>query len=217
MRPTNALSVLALTAWVVLCHRRQLGGYLAWAAGVAVPFVVVNVLAYGAPLAPYFSAGRLGATGTFWEGLAGTMASPSRGLLWYVPVVLLVPVGVAVRLRGRRFDPLDAALLGILLAHWLLIASWGDWLGGSAYGPRFFTDVLPIFAYFAILGVAALLRDVRRHRRGAEPGLGLERPADVPRGARPGPPRAHLHRRRRRLQRVTAIERAGRPAPVRPG
>lgn len=164
MRPTNAISVVAFSGWVLACHRRQLVAYLAFAALVAIPFITVNMLAYNSPLAPYFSAGRLGMTGTLWEGLAGTVISPSRGLLWYVPVVLLVPVGVAAQLRRRCFDGLDTALLAILLLHWLLIALWSDWWGGSAYGPRFFTDVLPILAYFAIIGLGTLLQ-INHHRR----------------------------------------------------
>lgn len=67
-------------------------------------------------------------------GLAGLLASPGKGLVWFAPIALLaIP-----RHRGWRLAaPL---LLGIALHSQL-----HDWTGGTGWGPRFLFTALPAF------------------------------------------------------------------------
>lgn len=150
VRPTNSLVVLLTAAYVLVEHRRRVLVFLAGAAVIAIPFVLYNLNLFASPLAPYFQPSRIGYSPLFWEALAGNLASPSRGLLVYSPVFLFVVYGMALKIRSRQFERLDAFLATVIVLHWLTISSFRHWWGGASYGPRFFTDLLPLFAYFLI-------------------------------------------------------------------
>ncbi len=157
VRPTNSLSIIVLTLFVLLYHRKQLFGYLLGAAIVAVPFMLFNQVVYQQWLSPYYLPQRVGSSPLFWEALAGNVISPSRGLFVYSPILLFVGHGIVVKLRQSKWHPLDTAFLLIILLHWLLISSFGHWWGGHSYGPRFFTDILPYFFYLLLPSLNWLL------------------------------------------------------------
>ena len=164
IRPTNALSIIALTFFVVVRHRRFFLQYLAWSVVVVVPFVWYNLWLYHAILPPYFSPHKVGATVHLFEGLAGNLVSPSRGLLVYSPVFLLAIYGMVSNLKKAGDRLLDCVLVAIVVAHWFVISSFPDWYGGHCYGPRYFTDVVPFFVYF-LIPVLAKLSELRGPRR----------------------------------------------------
>jgi hypothetical protein len=93
-------------------------------------------------------------TGNVLEGAAGTFLSPSRGLVvfipWVVPAVLLVPA-VWGRLRER---PVLAFLTVSLVPYGVLLSKYSIWWGGCCFGPRFWTDAVPVFAVLLGLGLA---------------------------------------------------------------
>ena len=156
MRPTNVVVLVVLVGWVALTRRSSLLRVLMGGALVAVPFVVVNVAAYGAVLPPYYAGTRLGTEAAigFWEAAAMHVVSPSRGLLIYNPIVLLAAAGVVIKVREHRWTSLDTALVMIVGGYWVVIAGYGS-TGGSSYGARMWTDVLPVYVYLAVpvLGV----------------------------------------------------------------
>lgn len=162
-RPTNAVSVLLLTCFVLRRYRPYALRYLLWAGVVAAPFVAFNVAVYGHPLPPYYREVRMGPPAQFIEALAGHLVSPSRGLFIFSPVLLLSVAGAVSRLK-RRADELDVWVAGIVVLHWLLISTWAVWWGGHSYGPRLFTDMTPYLVYFlgAALGWLWILRGGRR-------------------------------------------------------
>jgi MFS family permease len=150
IRPTNAISVLVLTIYVFLEHRRYFPAYLLGAALVAAPFLALNLKLYGSPLAPYYMPARIEASGSLLGALAGNLVSPSRGLLIFSPVLLFSAVGVALKAARKELNRLDWSLLIILGFHWLVISAFPKWWGGASYGPRFTSDVLPYIVYFLI-------------------------------------------------------------------
>jgi hypothetical protein len=159
-RPTNGLTILAVSAYLVACHRRSIVPYLTGAAAVAVPWMAVNVEAYGSPLQPYYAAQRVGWHLAFPEALAANLISPARGLVIFSPIVLLAPLGLARRWR----DPLrpglrrlDVALAVAVVAQIVAASAYGDnWWAGHSYGPRLLTDTLVPLALLATPTVAAL-------------------------------------------------------------
>ena len=54
---------------------------------------------------------------------------------------------MALKLRARSFRLLDAALVAIVVLHWLSISAFPHWWAGHSFGPRFFTDVVPYLVY----------------------------------------------------------------------
>ncbi|HEV2125076.1 MAG TPA: hypothetical protein VGW38_20190, partial [Chloroflexota bacterium] len=156
MRPTAAILVASLSLWVVLRRRAFLLHFAVSGLVVAVLFAAVNYVSYGTILPPYFDAGRLGGRGVPLEALAGTLVSPSRGLLVFSPVLILAVAGVVVRVRSRRFDALDAAVVTSVVMFWLSISAFPHWWGGNAYGPRLLTDVVPMLLYLLLPVVDAI-------------------------------------------------------------
>lgn len=158
MRPTNAVALVLILVWVAVTQRPKLGRALVGAAAVGIPFTVVNLMEYGSLLPPYFAGSRLGtetAVG-FWEALAMNVVSPSRGLLIYNPIVILAVVGSVAKIRRGAWTSLDSALVAVVAVHWLVIARYGS-TGGSAYGSRMWTEVLPIVVYLSVPALRALL------------------------------------------------------------
>ncbi len=150
IRPTNAVTVLALTAYVFIRHRRQSGFYLAGAAVIAAGFLAFNLNLYDSLLPPYFWPTRITSSTTLSEALVGNLVSPARGLLVYSPVFALALVGAVMMLKKGHWQLLDCFLAAIVLGHWLVISCFPHWWGGWCYGPRLFSDVIPILILFMV-------------------------------------------------------------------
>ncbi len=152
VRPTNSIAILFFSLYILVNHRRAL---LPYVAGIGIPlgiFIVFSLITYHLILPPYYLPQRLMGNSTFAEALLGDLVSPARGLLVFSPVIIFSIYGIILKLKQSRppWKNIDAYLAGILVAHWLAIASFRPWYGGWSIGPRFFSDMLPIFAYFLI-------------------------------------------------------------------
>jgi hypothetical protein len=152
VRPTDALFVAVFTLYVAVRHRRYLGYYLLAAAPVAAAFIAYDFSVYHALFSPYYRSDLIGFYPQNWPkmamALAGNLISPSRGLLIFTPVFLFAIVSM-VRMKWRA--PLAPWLAVLALAHWIVVSSYiTNWWAGHSYGPRFFTDITPIFALFLI-------------------------------------------------------------------
>ncbi len=159
LRPTNAVAVVAMTVIIVCYHRRRLAGYILSTAPVTLAFCAYSTTVYGTLLAPYSFVARTNQAGLslhdrFLEALVGNLASPGRGLLVYVPLLLLVPVGIMLPLVSEQERRLRPFLVAIVGAHWVLVSSYEDWIGGHSYGPRYMTDIVP-FLFFLLVPVMA--------------------------------------------------------------
>jgi hypothetical protein len=162
-RPTAlvSLAVLGFVTWRE--SRRQAARYgLAAAVGIAAILfwqfrVFGNALgAYGA-----MDTGEGTWGGTFPSSLAGTLLSPSRGILVWHPWLLLVPFAAMNARPGIRKWWRDSA--AILFLSWLVASLFTKWWGGGCLGPRYFTGVAPFLA----LLTAPLWTARSRHLRAA--------------------------------------------------
>ncbi len=86
----------------------------------------------------------------FFPGLAGELFSPARGLLIYCPFFAIVPIGIA---RGWKLGWVRLSLFYIA-AHLALIAIWPLWWGGTCWGPRLLSEIMP---FLVLLLAPALL------------------------------------------------------------
>jgi hypothetical protein len=165
VRPTSALSIMALSLVVLLYHRRFFIRYTLWSLPVAIPFLLFNLAVYHSWHSSYYSIKKLGHGASMWEALAANLVSPNRSLFVFSPILLLSIYGAWLKLRRDR-APLDWALAAVIVLHWLMISSYLPWDGGHTYGNRLFTDVVPYFVYF-LIPVIAVLPDPRHLRRPA--------------------------------------------------
>ncbi|QSQ13086.1 hypothetical protein [Myxococcus landrumensis] len=151
MRPTNSISVLLVTLYVVWTYPRQAWRFFAGALVVAVPWMTVNFVHYGSVLAPYYEPQRLELVASrVAEALAGNLVSPARGLLVFTPVLLLGVWGLVMEWRARTFSRLHVLLLVAVALHWVTISTFPHWWAGHSYGPRFFTDMVPYLVFFLV-------------------------------------------------------------------
>lgn len=167
-RPTNAIVIALVTVYVATTYRRQLWRYLAWAAPVAIAFFAYSHHVYGQWLPTYYRGSSLGQSFDVGEGLAGTLISPNRGLFVWSPIVLFAFYGAYRSLRAHTFDRLSGVLWACIVLHWLLTGSWQMWWGGHTLGPRFFVDVLPLYAYLTLPALQS--QPLATEPRPAQPG-----------------------------------------------
>jgi hypothetical protein len=148
VRPTDSLFVIVFTAYVAVRFRPYLLLYFLGALPIAAIFLTYNYSIYHEFLSPYYHSHLDGFYPSNWptfgEGLAGNLISPSRGLFVYTPVFLFA-------LAAPWQTPLKNWLRGLVLAHWIAVSSYvACWWAGMCYGPRFFSDMTPIFVLFLI-------------------------------------------------------------------
>lgn len=176
--PVSAVLGVFMAA-LVAGGRRKADDLGLFALGAAVPTLVLlgyNQLAFGSPWeSGYFHL----TTSTFAEvhsagnplGLARPEAARAlalvwgrhRGLLFYAPVVALVPLGL-VAMAARRYWGGLAVSASAMAAVFAVNLSYPAWTGGWSTGPRLLVPLIP----FAMIPVAALL---------ARPGRGWTRVA----------------------------------------
>ena len=122
-----------------------------------------NLLRRGAPLD--FGYGGEGFTGSVLGGLAGELVAPARGLVFFIPAALLLPI-LACR-PGLPSPGRTWFRLGSFFSLFLLLgyAKWDAWHGGLYWGPRF---LLPV-SLLAALALAVFLREAWARR--SAPGL----------------------------------------------
>ena len=162
-RPTGAVIVLVFAIWCAARHRQLFPWYVLGGAAVAMPWMSVNLATFGTVQPPYYSADRADFESYFWEALAGNLISPSRGLLVFSPVVIVAFVGVLLSRRTGGPSPLEYTALAAVTLHWLVVSGSGElWWAGATYGPRFFADMIPFFAYLAVPLIDCLLKGSHR-------------------------------------------------------
>lgn len=158
VRPPASVIAIALTGVVAVAHRRRLPLVIAGGVVAGAAFIAVNLATYQEPLLEYYNPGRLTGSGTFFEGLAGNLVSPQRGLLIWSPIVLLAVAGIVIARRQGTFDALTGGLIVVVGLYWLVISTLDPWWAGFSVGPRLFTDVLPALVVLALPAVASLRR-----------------------------------------------------------
>jgi hypothetical protein len=124
--------------------RRQLIAFAALPAIGAAALLVYNLSVFHASVGAYqrlnlFSASVL-------TGIAGLFVSPNRGLVVYTPIMAFAFAGAA---RAWRVGPpwMRLLIIGTGL-HVAIYGAFSEWWAGYTFGPRYFTDVLPVLTLF---------------------------------------------------------------------
>lgn len=166
MRPTDAIPIALIGVWVLIWHPRMAPRVIAGAIPPLGILIGVDYVAYRQFLTPYYTQGQsFGLSSSYPKVLLANLVSPGRGLLIYVPLVLLSAAGIVFVVRSRGLEPLFIAFALIPVAHWLLISGFKHWWAGDAYGPRLFTDLMPIFTVLALPAIDRLAERRFDHQR----------------------------------------------------
>jgi hypothetical protein len=159
-RPTLGILLMASGAYLLWKSRRDV---LPFVLGSAVPMIALlsfNAYYLGSP----FRMGQteaarkvaLSVTGSedvwstpLWEGAAGILVSPSRGLFVFSPFLAFAVWGVVEAWRRPGWEVFR--VWSLTIAGLLLIASkWVMWFGGWVYGYRLIAEVAPLLVLFLI-------------------------------------------------------------------
>ena len=157
VRPAFLPSILAATIYVFFRRRADFGALLITGGAWLTAFMIYSCSVFHSLLPQIYSPTTFRSSESFWTGLTGTLVSPSRGLLIFLPWIGFLAY---LLIRYRSFARTSLVLLaGAAIAiHILLIAAWFGWRGGHCYGPRLTTDIVPWIALLAILGTEARLK-----------------------------------------------------------
>ncbi|MCP4249067.1 MAG: hypothetical protein GY778_18640 [bacterium] len=167
-RPTGAVAVLAVAGYLLIVNRKALGVYLLAGLPLAVGLGLYNNCYLGSPI-EFGQAARAAwiaeyKTGTdqawqtpLWEGAAGLMISPSRGLLVYSPFLLLAFPGAWRVWRRDGYSALRPVSIAVLIM-WGLSFKRFDWWGGWSFGYRLLVDTLPMVVLFLVPMLASLFK-----------------------------------------------------------
>lgn len=149
-RPTAILLAGLPLAWIGGVRRRSLY-FGALAAGVTV-WVVSNQVMFGSPLGQYGALNQgkfaLGLS-SLASGVLGVLASPSRGLLFFFPVLVFGTVTAIVYRSTVGRVALHLAVSSLAVTG--LVSFYENWWGGHSVGPRLLAELsLPAAILFAI-------------------------------------------------------------------
>jgi len=148
-RPSNIYMVIGVSVWLVLKYwatdKKDITLVFAIGLILAVGFVLLNLSVFDNVLPAYYSPERL--SGFEFEGLAGLLFSPARGLLVYTPLVLFSVAGFRLGIKNPVYKSLLFTILFVLSAHMLSHASYYHWWGGHSFGPRIILDMLPYYLF----------------------------------------------------------------------
>jgi len=108
---------------------------------------LVNLSRYGAltETGYKFGAGE-GFSTPLYTGLYGLFFSPWRGIMWYMPLCWLMPVGWW--LFQKKYRPLAWLIITCIGVQAVIYALWWSWHGGVVWGARFLVPIIPIAMIF---------------------------------------------------------------------
>ena len=130
VRPTNSVAIVGVTVYLLACHREMRWRYILWLTG----FMTFAWYNFGHLLPSYFQPSRL-APAYPLRGLLANLISPSRGVIVFVPTLMLVAYLLTRYWTYLPHRHLVMVALGILpfylvavSSYWRLSASKVCWM-----------------------------------------------------------------------------------------
>lgn len=155
-KPPDGLFVLPFLAYLARWHRNKLLPFLTPLFVLGLLLFAYNLHFFGnlfgiypKPMSPGGQITNVFIHTTFWDGLAGSLLSPNRGLVIYTPWTIFAFWGAA-RIWKENMFGWGRALIAALVLFILGYAKFSSWWGGWCFGPRSLTDLLPFLALFLI-------------------------------------------------------------------
>lgn len=163
VRSLDAVLVAGLVVGLAIGQPRRLGWFLPGVLALGGLTLAYNLQVFGTPsggqaaleaMHPEVHGKPAGVlSGDLLEGLAGTLVSPARGLFVYCPWVLVALLALPWSARRHVGRPVLWWALGALVPYLLLLAKYPVWWAGHAFGPRYWTDAMPLFAVVLALAI----------------------------------------------------------------
>jgi hypothetical protein len=161
-RAIDVVFAVAVFLWVARYHGRRLGWFLPAPLLLGAALIGYNLWFFGSvaggqpgieSLHPTLHGTEGIWTGRLLEGAEGTLFSPSRGLFVFCPWVVLALAALPATAKRIGERPLVGWLLVALVPYGLLLSKYSIWWGGHCFGPRYWTDAVPLFAVMLAFGL----------------------------------------------------------------
>lgn len=149
VRPTAALFIMVVIAYVAYRHRKALLQILMVAGICFVGFMLFSKYVYGDWLPKYYNPFLREGESDFWMAFEGLLISPNRGVFIFHPYFLLILPGLYYK-RVRK-HPLVWMTGAWLVLHTISSSMFHRWWGGWCYGPRFYAELVPALALVLLL------------------------------------------------------------------
>jgi hypothetical protein len=166
--PTAILAAVVLVATAANVRTRAaLPAFVLGAVVGGLPLLVYNKVAWGAFLttgyafkntanqAAIHTQGVFGIRLPTWEGLWGVLFSARRGMLFYCPLLLAVPVGWKRMWARDRLD-VQTSMLAVI-AYVTFAAGFVDWEGGWSAACRHLVPLVPLLFVPLSVGIDTML------------------------------------------------------------
>jgi hypothetical protein len=143
--------------------KKMLASFLVSLAAVLIFMGLVNFWRFGSfSEFGYYGYGSLLVHGG-WEGLIGLWVSPGHGLLFYFPIVILLPFALKRMSRYKENRRVAFLIIYITAINWLFVGTLSydepiSWSGAFAWGPRYMILLLPFF----VLSLGSILTWLKR-------------------------------------------------------
>jgi hypothetical protein len=167
-RLMDIVFAVAIVGWLTCTDRRGLLWFLPAQVAGGLILLGYNIWFFGTILGGQarleeFHVLLHGVSGTWStnlvDGALGTLFSPNRGLLVFSPWIMVAIATLAVPTVRRRLaaHSLLCVLLASLVPYLLILSKYSVWWGGQCFGPRYWTDVVPLFAILFAFGLDWML------------------------------------------------------------
>ncbi len=161
-RAIDAPLALVIARWVAWNVRRGLAWFLPVPLVGALELIGWNLWLFGTVTNGQAELERLHVSlhgvsgpwsGDLLSGAAGTLFSPNRGLFVFSPWVLVALATAPFAAKRLASWPIVGWMLWSLIPFGLMFSKYAVWWGGHCFGPRYWTDVMPLFAILLALGL----------------------------------------------------------------
>jgi len=160
IRPSNLVVIGPFAVLAFLYRPRLLLPLTVPAVGILTLVMWYNAYYFSESLGGYGFLRCCFSTANFVDGLEGLMFSPSRGLLFYFPAAFAALALVLVRPTILKEPVVSGSLSAIILSIGLF-SNFEYWWAGNSFGPRYLSEIEPLF--LIIIGLAWMLLKPR-HR-----------------------------------------------------
>jgi hypothetical protein len=163
-RPHVAFLAALIAAWTAWHQRRRSLWFFILPVALGAPLLAYNLFYFDSMLGGYADLSRMVGIGSHavrgvWgenvaESALGTLLSPNRGLFVFSPWVPLSLALLPAFAPALRRCSLAATLLWGLPVFFAQLALQSTWWAGWSFGPRYWTDVMPLFAIVLAFALA---------------------------------------------------------------
>lgn len=144
-------------------RKKRLASFLVPLAVVLLFIALINYTRFGTLTEfGYYSQGSIDVHAG-WQGLLGLWISPGFGMLFYFPIVTLLPLALKRLFGSKNNRGLSFLIIYIVGIFWLFVGTLSydeptSWSGAIAWGPRYMIAVLP----FIVLSLGSILSRIKR-------------------------------------------------------